>query len=372
MLGELNSECMRLGDLNTCKDFMTRVHVRNTFLDCSVDDPWVVNANSSLRRQQTDSILHRSSTVRDELSRDTQVFSSIPDMQLHAVPTILDVDQRTLASSEEEMDEKHAEDDPRALLESVEQSSSRLSPEIQVRREVAANGGGLGGCTTVMMKQVPLKYSQRKLLREINDSGFAGKYDFLFLPMDSRSHANRGFAFVNLVSAGVAEEFYKKFHGQYLRHFSAEKAIVVLPADLQGFEENALQYATTAARKGVLVGRRAGHTKPVFLRSLPPHIAAKIDENRSPTPPMLKNKPLASRLPEKTMRHNHDNENVQKMADLLQQALFPAMLQASLPLLLAQAQPPPVAAKPTPGFCAYCGKKRLPDHVFCAYCGSSF
>lgn len=370
MVGELNSECMPFGDFNACKDFMTKVQVRNTFLNCSVDDPWgVVKANSILRRQQTDSILHCNSIVRDELARGTCEPEKLHHQDFPAVPTALDADQKVLSSSEEEESTKDSGNDSDASLESFEQNGNvtRLRPETQASREVfGALGGELGGCTTVMMKQIPLKYTQRKLLREINDSGFAGQYDFLYLPMDARSHANRGFAFVNMRSAGVAEEFYKKFQGQFLRHFSAERALVVLPADLQGFEENALQYATTAARQGT----RTGHTKPIFLRSLPPHIAAKLDDRRTSAPPVQKDKPVASRLPEKTMRHSQ--ESVQKMADLLQQALLPAMLQASLPLLLAQAQAPPVAAKRTPGFCPYCGKKRLPDHSFCAYCGNSF
>lgn len=44
------------------------VSVRNTFLDFSDgDDSWTVGANPDLRRQQTDSVLHRSSNLRQEI-----------------------------------------------------------------------------------------------------------------------------------------------------------------------------------------------------------------------------------------------------------------------------------------------------------------
>jgi hypothetical protein len=407
-LGELNPLG---GYTNNTTDVMTRVHVRNTFLDCAVDDPWVVKADANLRRQQTDSILHTNSMVRDELARVTceledAQFQPFPDSQFQAfqesqfqrfpaaqfqaipepqfqtfpdskfqafptVPTIADMDQRGVSTEVEDDDEEGTEECPESS-DSPAQNDSRVCPEIQARRELAANGGGLNGCTTVMMKQVPLKYTQRKLLREINASGFMGKYDFLYLPMDPRSHANRGFAFINMVSAGVAQEFYKKFHGQQLRHFTSDKPIIVLPADLQGFEENALQYASTAARQGGPAGRRTGHTKPIFFRALPAYIAAKLDDSNASVPQAQRNtKPVASRMPERPMRI--PQETTQGMAEMLQQALFPAMLKANLPLLLAQTeQQAPVAAKRAPRFCVYCGKTRGPDHAFCPYCGNGF
>jgi protein phosphatase 1 regulatory subunit 42 len=37
--------------------------------------------------------------------------------------------------------------------------------------------------TTLMIKNIPNKYSKQLLLEEI-DSKFAGKYDFFYLPMD--------------------------------------------------------------------------------------------------------------------------------------------------------------------------------------------
>jgi hypothetical protein len=37
--------------------------------------------------------------------------------------------------------------------------------------------------TSVMIKNIPNKYTQKALLQEINDNNI-GKYDFLYLPID--------------------------------------------------------------------------------------------------------------------------------------------------------------------------------------------
>lgn len=140
---------------------------------------------------------------------------------------------------------------------------NEVSPELQAARHAAAAGEGLSGCTTVMIRHIPYKYQQRKLLREINSAGFAGRYDFFYLPMDPRSRSNRGFAFVNFATPEVAEGFYHSFHGRRLHLSELEKVLAVMPADLQGFEENAKHYAASFAE-----GRKAvPHNKPLFLDS---------------------------------------------------------------------------------------------------------
>ena len=59
--------------------------------------------------------------------------------------------------------------------------------------------------TTVMIRPIPLKCSQRIMKKLLDESGFAGEYDYLYVPMDQRMRANRGFAFVNLNTAAVAQ-----------------------------------------------------------------------------------------------------------------------------------------------------------------------
>lgn len=121
----------------------------------------------------------------------------------------------------------------------------------------------LGGCTTVMIQHIPSKYSQRKLVHEVNRAGFLGLYDFLYLPVDSRNHANRGFAFVNFVSAKCAQKFHDIFAGQKLLRFSdaSTKTLAVVPADVQGYAENVQRYQTSCE-----VRKHKGHSAPTFFK----------------------------------------------------------------------------------------------------------
>eukprot|EP00439_Symbiodinium_sp_Y106_P084116 s109_g24.t3 len=73
------------------------------------------------------------------------------------------------------------------------------------------------GRSTVMMRNVPNNYTREMLLSMLNNYGFSGKYDFVYLPHDFDRSANLGYAFVNLVSDDPASEavhaFWRKFDG---------------------------------------------------------------------------------------------------------------------------------------------------------------
>ena len=45
---------------------------------------------------------------------------------------------------------------------------------------------GVDERTTVMLRNIPNKYTQRMLLDEVNTLGFEGEYDFFYLPIDYR------------------------------------------------------------------------------------------------------------------------------------------------------------------------------------------
>mmetsp|Transcript_111527 Transcript_111527/g.279290 ORF Transcript_111527/g.279290 Transcript_111527/m.279290 type:complete len:407 (+) Transcript_111527:64-1284(+) len=67
--------------------------------------------------------------------------------------------------------------------------------------------------TTVMLRNLPNNYTRAMLLDLIDSEGFAGKYDFLYLPIDFRTHAALGYAFINLVTPEDAVEFYNHLSG---------------------------------------------------------------------------------------------------------------------------------------------------------------
>mmetsp|Transcript_17429 Transcript_17429/g.41353 ORF Transcript_17429/g.41353 Transcript_17429/m.41353 type:complete len:479 (+) Transcript_17429:40-1476(+) len=114
--------------------------------------------------------------------------------------------------------------------------------------------------TTVMLRNLPNKYSQQMLLEELNQAGFAGAYDFMYLPIDPETHANRGYAFINFVSPDFAWMARTTYEGQKMGKFNSEKLVSVVPAALQGFEANYSHYSTARVNRG------PAETRPVFLR----------------------------------------------------------------------------------------------------------
>merc|ERR1712066_1035458 len=67
--------------------------------------------------------------------------------------------------------------------------------------------------TTVMMRNIPLEYSRADLLGLIDQQGFSGLYDLVYLPVDFRTELNQGYAFINFTTAENTEMFRSHFTG---------------------------------------------------------------------------------------------------------------------------------------------------------------
>ncbi|CAE7386822.1 TE1 [Symbiodinium natans] len=67
--------------------------------------------------------------------------------------------------------------------------------------------------TTVMLRNVPNNYTREMFLTLLDDHGFAGRYDFVYLPCDFKRQANLGYAFVNLVDASAVDAAWATFEG---------------------------------------------------------------------------------------------------------------------------------------------------------------
>lgn len=67
--------------------------------------------------------------------------------------------------------------------------------------------------TTVVLQNLPLNYRRAMLLRMLDAEGFAGDYDFVYLPMDFKTRAGFGYAFINLADPSVVARFWSVFDG---------------------------------------------------------------------------------------------------------------------------------------------------------------
>lgn len=87
--------------------------------------------------------------------------------------------------------------------------------------------------TTLMIKNIPNKYTAKMLLAAINES-HNGTYDFVYLPIDFKNKCNVGYAFINMVSPSHIISFYEAFNGKKWEKFNSEKVATLAYARIQG------------------------------------------------------------------------------------------------------------------------------------------
>ena len=102
--------------------------------------------------------------------------------------------------------------------------------------------------TSLMVRNIPNKYTQQMLLAEFSENGHGpGKIDFFYLPIDFKNKCNRGYAFVNFVDFKDIIPFHRQYFGQHWRVFNSDKICDITYARIQGkasmlkrFENSAL------------------------------------------------------------------------------------------------------------------------------------
>ncbi|KAJ8607990.1 hypothetical protein CTAYLR_008232 [Chrysophaeum taylorii] len=87
--------------------------------------------------------------------------------------------------------------------------------------------------TTLMVRNIPNKYTQQAVLDEINVK-FKKCYDFFYLPIDFKNKCNVGYAFINLIDYRDAPAFYQEFHGRRWSCFRSGKVCAITYARIQG------------------------------------------------------------------------------------------------------------------------------------------
>ncbi|KAJ7945621.1 protein MEI2-like 1 [Quillaja saponaria] len=87
--------------------------------------------------------------------------------------------------------------------------------------------------TTLMIKNIPNKYTSKMLLAAI-DELCRGTYDFIYLPIDFKNKCNVGYAFINMIDPGQIVPFYQAFNGKKWEKFNSEKVASLAYARIQG------------------------------------------------------------------------------------------------------------------------------------------
>ncbi|XP_058095244.1 protein MEI2-like 2 isoform X2 [Magnolia sinica] len=115
----------------------------------------------------------------------------------------------------------------------VENNGSPIDSKKQYQLELDKIVSGEDIRTTLMIKNIPNKYTSKMLLAAI-DEHHRGTYDFLYLPIDFKNKCNVGYAFINMISPSHIIPFYEAFNGKKWEKFNSEKVASLAYARIQG------------------------------------------------------------------------------------------------------------------------------------------
>jgi len=97
--------------------------------------------------------------------------------------------------------------------------------------------------TTLMMSNLPNDYTRDMLVQMLDKEGFAGCYDFVYLPMDFERGCGLGYAFVNMVDASFVAMFKRCFDAYSNWGLRTSKVCRVTWSDRdQGLKANIRRY----------------------------------------------------------------------------------------------------------------------------------
>jgi len=99
--------------------------------------------------------------------------------------------------------------------------------------------------TTLMIRNIPNKYTQKMILAAV-DTVSHGLYDFFYLPIDFKNKCNVGYAFINFIHPLSVVDFYQKFHQQKWEKFNSEKVCKISFARIQGKESLVLRFQNSS------------------------------------------------------------------------------------------------------------------------------
>merc|ERR1719240_2073732 len=95
--------------------------------------------------------------------------------------------------------------------------------------------------TTVMIQNIPCRYTHDDLRAEVSSTGL--QCNFLYMPHGKSRKGNRSYGFVNFLTPSDAQKFISLFHDKRFQYqVSTEKQAKVSFARLQGLEQNVRFY----------------------------------------------------------------------------------------------------------------------------------
>lgn len=92
---------------------------------------------------------------------------------------------------------------------------------------------GSGPCTA-MVRNLAYKSTQESFMRALDELGFAGKYDAVYIPGNPARKTNLGYGFVNFASLEDLKSFHRLCHNRPLDSAPASKPCCITVSTIQG------------------------------------------------------------------------------------------------------------------------------------------
>jgi len=221
-----------------------------TFDEIAQENLLLVQENVLLRAMQENAILARENMVlRMQSERWLTPMQSMPQMRLSTPTDVLKTSSGSKRSSKaccSSGDVSTTTGSNSASPLSLSRSSSGTdSNPSKEKSEVAYIDiwPHQDDRTSVMMCNLPNSFTRKMLLDLMNTEGFAGCFDFVYLPIDFQSNSGLGYAFVTLVCHEVATRFCQHFTGFNQWNMASEKICKVTWSDaIQGLEAHIERY----------------------------------------------------------------------------------------------------------------------------------
>jgi len=160
--------------------------------------------------------------------------------------------------SEEERSFAHVESDTSTSASSPSSSSSEEHSIPNTKPQLL-----VGEATTLIVRRLPARCSQRRLLEDHFHQEPGGSYDFLLVPYNPEQRRPCQYCFINFVSPSKAQEFVDRWDGQCLEtkpQGKQRKALDIQVAPLQGLRALIEEYVR-------LMGLRREFRPAVFHRA---------------------------------------------------------------------------------------------------------
>mmetsp|Transcript_100155 Transcript_100155/g.137954 ORF Transcript_100155/g.137954 Transcript_100155/m.137954 type:complete len:277 (+) Transcript_100155:72-902(+) len=173
--------------------------IRNTFLELVEDKQ---PSQRGIRRSKTDSI----ALLKREYSEEacsTEYGTSDEETP-----------EEILAEGEDsDKNDARAATPARSAVTPAEEPAQVQKSESKAAGKQEGRQGVEKPKTTLMLRNLPNNYTRQMLLDLLNEEGFEGQYDFVYLPVDFNSGAGLGYAFVNVADPAVVSKVWAALDG---------------------------------------------------------------------------------------------------------------------------------------------------------------